>query len=98
MPEQPRWYLKPETKAEFNKFKRELEQELDLASDLSQNEFVALLCKYRTQILDVIVNIERGFLMAVGKVAVQMAKASQEKIDLEKLEKIGNDLQTRRKT
>ncbi len=69
MSEQPRWYMKAETKAEFNKFKRELELELNLDSDLSQDEFVALLCKYKTQILDVIVNIEGTSSKAKGKVA-----------------------------
>jgi len=61
--------MKAETKAGFNKFKRELEQELDLASDLSQDEFIALLCKYKTQILDVIVNIEAASSTAKPKVA-----------------------------
>jgi len=69
MSEQPRWYMKPETKAEFTKFKRELELELNLDSDLSQDEFIALFCKYKTQILDVIVNIEGASSTAVGKVA-----------------------------
>lgn len=58
MSEQPRWYLKPETKVEFNKFKRELSLELDLDSDLSQDEFVAILCKHKVQVLDVIVELE----------------------------------------
>ncbi len=61
--------MKAETKAEFTKFKRELEQELDLASDLSQDEFLALLCKHKVQILDVIVELERASSTAVGKVA-----------------------------
>ena len=69
MPEKPTWYMNAETKAEFNKFKRELEQELDLDSDLSQDEFVALLCKYKTQILDVIVTFEGPSSKAKAKVA-----------------------------
>ena len=66
---QPRLYVKAETKAEFNKFKRELEHELNLDSDLSQDEFIALFCKYKTQILDVIVNIEGVASAAKAKVA-----------------------------
>ena len=69
MPEKPTWYMNADTKAEFNKFKRELEQELDLDSDLSQDEFIALFCKYKTQILDVIVNIEGASSTAKEKVA-----------------------------
>ena len=69
MPEQPRWYLKPKTKAEFNKFKRELELELNLDTDLSQDEFIALFCKYKTQIQDVIVNIEGASSTAKEKAA-----------------------------
>lgn len=54
----PRWNLQPETKAAFTQFKREYETEMELAKDLSQDEFVQLLNKYKPQILDVIVNAE----------------------------------------
>ena len=47
-----------ETKAEFIKFKRDLEKGLDLGRNLTQDEFVRLLCKYKRQILDVILNTE----------------------------------------
>ena len=57
---QPRLYVTAETKVEFFKFKREFETELDLDNDLSQNEFLALLCKHKVQILDVIVELERA--------------------------------------
>jgi hypothetical protein len=53
-----RWNLKPETKAAFTQFKREYETEMKLANNLSQDDFVQLLNKYKTQILDVLVNAE----------------------------------------
>lgn len=56
----PRLNVDVETKAEFFKFKREFEAELNLDNDLSQNEFLAILCKHKVQILDVIVELERA--------------------------------------
>jgi len=57
-----------ETKAEFSKFKREFETELNLDTDLSQGEFLAVLCKHKVQILDVIVELE----LATSKAKVEV--------------------------
>jgi hypothetical protein len=54
----PRLNVDVETKVAFFKFKREFETELNLDNDLNQNEFLAILCKHKVQILDVIVELE----------------------------------------
>jgi len=61
-------YVTAETKAEFFKFKRELGTELNLDKDLSQNEFLAILCKHKVQILDVIVELELATSKATAEV------------------------------
>jgi hypothetical protein len=64
----PRINVDAETKVEFFKFKRELETELNLDNDLSQNEFLAILCKHKVQILDVIVELELASSTAKAEV------------------------------
>lgn len=64
----PRLNVDSKTKVEFFKFKRELETELNLDNDLSQTEFVALLCKHKVQVLDVIVELELATSKAKAEV------------------------------
>jgi hypothetical protein len=64
----PRLNVDNETKVEFFKFKRELETELNLGKELSQTEFLAILCKHKVQVLDVIVELELATSKAKAEV------------------------------
>ncbi|MBY8999114.1 MAG: hypothetical protein KGD60_15450 [Candidatus Thorarchaeota archaeon] len=55
----PRWNVEPETKADLNEFKIEIEKALNLPQDsLSQDGLLRLFLKYKTQVKDVIVTAE----------------------------------------